>query len=95
MWMHTANHWNEHWDPNGGVRGRTEGVEGVCNLMGRTVISTNQTQISQGINHQPKSTHGGTHGSSCIYSREGPYLLSMGGKAFGSGEAGCLNLGEY
>jgi hypothetical protein len=30
-------------DPNGGVRGRNEGAEGVCNPIGRTTISTNQT----------------------------------------------------
>jgi hypothetical protein len=39
----------------------TGGVEGVCNPIGRT-ISTNQTppQSSQGLNRQPKSTHGGS-----------------------------------
>jgi hypothetical protein len=31
----------------------------------------------------PKSTHGGTHGSSCICSRGWPSWLPMGGKAFG------------
>jgi hypothetical protein len=42
---------------------------------GRTTISTNQTpQCSQGLNHQPKGTHGGTHGSSCICSRGWPCL---------------------
>ena len=28
MWMLAANHWTEHRDTNGGVRGRTEGAEG-------------------------------------------------------------------
>ena len=28
MWMLAANHWTEHRDPNGGVRGRTQGAEG-------------------------------------------------------------------
>ena len=41
--MLEANHWNEHRDPNGGVRERTEGKEEVYNPIGRTVISTNQT----------------------------------------------------
>jgi hypothetical protein len=41
--MFTANHWPEHRDPNGGGRGRTEGAEGVYNLIGRTAISINQT----------------------------------------------------
>jgi hypothetical protein len=75
-------------DPNGGIRGRTDGAEGVCNSIGGTTISANQTpQSSQGINHQPKNTYGGTHGSSCICSRGWPYLPSMGGEALGSMEA--------
>jgi hypothetical protein len=40
--MLTANHWTEHGVPNIRVRERTEGVEGVCNPIGRTT-STNQT----------------------------------------------------
>jgi len=36
-----VNHWTEHWNPNGGVRERTEVTEGVCNPMGRKT-STNQ-----------------------------------------------------
>jgi hypothetical protein len=28
-------------NPNGGIRGRTEGAEGVCNPIGRIIISTN------------------------------------------------------
>jgi hypothetical protein len=65
-------------DPNGGVRGRTEETEGIFNPIGRTAISIKQTppQSSQGLHHQPKSTHGGTHGSSCICSRGWPYLVS-------------------
>jgi hypothetical protein len=78
MWVHVANHQTECRDPNGGVRGRTKGAEGVCNPIGRTTLSTNQIpQSSQGLNHQPKSAHGGTHGSSCICSRGWPYLASM------------------
>jgi len=37
-----ANHWTEQGDSNGGVREKTEGAEGVCNPIGRT-ISINQT----------------------------------------------------
>jgi len=63
--MLTANHWTENRVPNGGVRERTEGDEGVCNPIGRTTISINQTpQSSQELNHQPKSAHEGTHDSS-------------------------------
>jgi hypothetical protein len=45
--MLAANHYTEHGVPNGipngGVRERTEGTEWFCNLIGRTIISTNQT----------------------------------------------------
>jgi hypothetical protein len=79
-----ANHQNEHWGPNSGVRGRTEGAEGVCNLISRTTISTNQTPMrSHGLYHQPKYTHGQSHGSSSIYSRGYTYLASMGGEVLG------------
>jgi hypothetical protein len=62
-----------------------EGAEGVCNLIGETTISTNQNPppSSQGLNHQTKYTHGGTHSSSCKCSRGWPYLASMGGEALG------------
>ena len=88
MQMYTAKHWTEHGDPNGDVRARTVEAEGVCNLIGITII-TNQNpfpQSSQGLNHQPKST-GGTHGSNCINSRGLPYLASLGGEALGPVEA--------
>jgi hypothetical protein len=88
--------------PNGGVRGRTEGAEGVCNPIGRTTISTNQTPpsplhppSSQGLKHQPKSAHGGTHGSSCICSRGCSYLASMGRGTLGPVKAQCPSVGEY
>jgi hypothetical protein len=55
MWMLAANHWTEGGVPNGGVRERTEGAERVCNPIGRTTISANQSpQSSQELNHQPK-----------------------------------------
>jgi hypothetical protein len=41
----------------------------------------------QGLNHQPRSTHGGTYGSSWIRSRAIPYLAPLRGKALGSVEA--------
>jgi hypothetical protein len=56
----------------------------VTPYIGRTTISTNQIpQSSQGLNHQPRSTHGETHGSSCICSREWPRRSSMGGEILG------------
>jgi hypothetical protein len=44
-WMLTSNHWTEYTVLNRGVREMTEGVEGVCNPMGKT-ISTNQNPRS-------------------------------------------------
>jgi hypothetical protein len=39
----TANHWTEPGDPNGRVRVTAEGAKGICNHIGRTTISINQT----------------------------------------------------
>jgi hypothetical protein len=44
--MLTVNHWTEHRIPNGGVKERTEGAEGICNHIGRIIISTNQTPLT-------------------------------------------------
>jgi hypothetical protein len=86
--MLTANHWAEHGVPNGAVRERTERAEAVCNPIGRTKISTNQTpQSSQGLTNQPKSLHGGTHGSSPTCSRGWLCQASMGGEALGPWKA--------
>jgi hypothetical protein len=66
-----------------------------CNLIRRTSLSTNRTfQSSQGLNHQPKSTHGGTVGPSRICSRRWPCLASMGEEALGPVKAQCPSVGE-
>jgi hypothetical protein len=79
-WRLAANHWTECRIPNRGVRERPEGVEGDCNPIGRTTISTNQNpQRSQGLSHQQRSTLG----SSCICSRGWPCHASMEGKVLG------------
>ena len=85
--MLAANNWTEQVFPNRGVRGRTEEAEGVCNPIGRTIATNLTTQSSPGLNYQPKSTHGGSHGSSRICSRGWPYLASMGGETLGPVEA--------
>jgi hypothetical protein len=71
--------------------GQPLGAEGVCNPIGRT-ISTSQS--SQGLNHQPRSTHRGTHGSSRICSRGWPCRASMGEEVLGPGKAQCPCVGE-
>jgi hypothetical protein len=87
-----ANNWTELRDPN---TRRTEVAEGVYNPIGRTTVSTNQTtQSSQGLNHQPKNTHGGTHGSCYLCRRRWPYLASMREEVFGPMEACCLSIGD-
>jgi len=92
--MLRANHWMEHRFPNGGVRERIEGAEEVCNPIGRTTTSTNQTpQNSQGLNHQPKSTHGGIHGPAA-YVRGWPSWASIGGEALGPVKIPCPSLGK-
>ena len=64
---------------NGGVKEKTEGAEGVCNPIVRT-ISTNQTiQSSQGLSQQPRSTQG----SICMCSRVGHYQASVEGEVLG------------
>ena len=73
------------------ARERTEGAEGVCKPIGGTT-STNQS--SQGLNHQQRNTHGGTHGSSCIHSRGWPCQASMREDAFGPMKAPCPIVGE-
>ena len=67
-WMLTAIHWAEHRVSNEGARESTQGAEGVCSPIGGTTIWTNQyhPQSSQGLNHQWKSTFGGTQDSSLI-----------------------------
>jgi hypothetical protein len=76
--------WVEYWIPSGGVRERTEGAEGVCNPH-RKNNNVNQPdpQSSQGLNHQPKNTHGGSHGSIHICSRGWPCQALIAGEAFG------------
>jgi hypothetical protein len=46
MQMLTVYHQIECRDSNGEVRARIEGAEEVCNPIGRTTISTNQTPQS-------------------------------------------------
>jgi hypothetical protein len=90
--MLVANHWTEHGVPNGGL---TEGAEGVWNTLERTIISSDQKiQSSQELNHQPRSTHGGIHGSSCICSRGWPCSESIGEEVLGPVKAWYPSVGE-
>jgi hypothetical protein len=80
-WMHAAIYWTKHRVPNEGARESSQDAEGVCSPLGGTTIWTHQyPQSSLWLNHQPKKIHGGTHGFSCICSREWPSRSSMGGE---------------
>jgi hypothetical protein len=95
MWMLTAIHWTEHIVPNGIARERTQGAEGVSSPIGGTTIWTNQyTKSSQRLNHQPKSTHGGTYSNNCLCSRGWPCGTSVRGEALGLVKAWCPSVGE-
>jgi hypothetical protein len=84
--MLESNHWTKHEVPNGGIRERTEGAEGVYYPIGKTTMSTNQTlQRSQGLNQQPKGTCGATHGSIHMCSIGWPCWMSVRVK----GPLGC------
>jgi hypothetical protein len=54
--MYTAKHRSECGKPNGEIRTRSVGAEGVCNLIGRTISTKQNPQVSQGVKPQPKST---------------------------------------
>jgi len=61
----------------------------------KTSIPTDQySKISQELNYQPKSIHGGTNGFSCICSRGWPCQLSTGGEALGPVKALCPSVVE-
>ena len=88
-------HLAEHRIPTSEARERTQGAEGVSSPIGGTTICINQNpQSSYGLNHQPKSTNGGTLGSSHICSRGWPSRSSMGGEALGPVKAQCPSIGE-
>ena len=84
----------EHKVSNEGSRESTQGAEGVNSTIGGTTIWNNQyPESSQGLNNQPKKTHGETHGSSCIC-RGWPNRPSMGGEALGPVKFLCPSIGE-
>jgi len=98
MRMLAAIHGTEHGTPME-ERERTEGTEGVCNPIGRTTISTNQTVPSsprsfQGLRNQLESRHVGTHVSRHKCSRERHCLASIEGEALGPVKTPFPSVGE-
>jgi hypothetical protein len=75
--MLEANHWTEYGIHDGGVVEGTERAEEVCSPMGKAAVSTRQmAQRSKGLDHQPRSLYGGTHGSGTICVRAYGLLAS-------------------
>jgi hypothetical protein len=56
--MFPVDHWTEQRVPNRRVRERTEGIEGVCNHIGRTTLSINQIPYSPELPGTKPSTKG-------------------------------------
>jgi hypothetical protein len=60
----------------------------VCSPMERaTVLIGRMLWTSQGLNQQPKNTHGATHGGGHICGRRWPCWTSVGGVVIGSEDA--------
>jgi hypothetical protein len=74
-----ANHWVKVRDQYGRVKGRTEGVEGDCNPIGRTTGSTNGdlSELSE-TKPKPRSIHGQVHGPRHMCSRGLSCMASVG-----------------
>ena len=89
-----GNHLTEHEDTSERAGGRTEGAEGGCIPIGRAISTNWTTPCSKRLNHQPKSIHGGIHGSRYICSRGWPYLTWMREEALGPVEASCPSIGH-
>jgi hypothetical protein len=63
-------------------------------IPGLVVLVSIRKLARQRLNHQPRSTHRGILGSSCICSRGWPCQASMGGEALGPVKAQCPSVGE-
>jgi len=86
MVLFAANHRIEHRNLNGGFS-RTKGAKGFATPKEEQQYQSTRppTPSSQIVNHQPKSTHGGTYGSS--------YGI-VGNEALGPVKARCTSVGE-
>jgi len=72
---------------------KTEGAEGVCNLIGRTTTSTNLTLPELPGTKPPTNEYTRRdHDSSHVYNRGWHCLASIGGKALGPVETSFPNV---
>jgi hypothetical protein len=73
----------------------TDGAEAVWSPIGAAIVSTGQTsRSSQGLDHQPKNTHGGTQSFGSICSRGWSCWTSVGGVALRPEWVQCPSVGE-
>jgi hypothetical protein len=80
---------------DGGVGEGTEGVEGVFSPIKFATVLTCQTLwISEGLDHQPKHTHGETHCAVCIYGKGWPCWTSERREALGTEGVQYRSFGE-
>ena len=82
-WILTATHWTEFGVSEEMEKGRKELTDFVAPMGGATVSTVQIPRSSQGLDHQPKRTYGGTHGSSHICDRGWPCWTSVGEVALG------------
>jgi hypothetical protein len=70
-------------------------LRGVYSPMEGAIVSTGHSPWnSRGLDHQPKSIHGGTHGTGHICGRGWPSWTPVGGEAHGPEGVQCSSVGE-
>jgi hypothetical protein len=92
MWILTTNHWTPMEELENGLedlKGFATSHEELLNQPTRPLKS------SHGLKNQPRSTHGGTHGSSYICSKGWPCWASMGREAIGLVKDQFPRVGEF
>lgn len=63
-------------------------------MEGNNSVNQPDTCSSQRLDHEPKSTHGGTHGSYCVCGSGWPCCISVGEAALGLVGVQGPNVGE-
>jgi hypothetical protein len=90
-WRLTVNHWTE---PRVQMEELEKRPKELRTHGANNNVNWPDLQSSQGLDHQPKNTHGATHGSGCICGRGCPCWTSVGGEALGPESVQCPSVGE-
>ena len=69
-------------------------LKGFATHEGRNCVNRPEPRSSQGLDHQPKSVHGGTHGSGHICVRGWPCWTSVRGETLGPEDVQCPSVGK-